>query len=72
MTQPLPIASKRMVRREQDCCAFLTFELREESRGILVTISAPEQARVAAEAMFDQFIAPAEAGTWEPCRPGLP
>jgi hypothetical protein len=50
---------REMVRRERDCCAFLTFELREEGEKILVTISAPEEARIAAEAMFDQFVTPA-------------
>jgi hypothetical protein len=54
---------KEMVRRERDCCAFLDFEVREEGEQILVTISAPEEARVAAETMFDQFIMPAPPNT---------
>jgi hypothetical protein len=54
---------KEMVRREQDCCAFLTFELREQGREILVTVSASEKARVAAEVMFDQFITSAPPNT---------
>jgi hypothetical protein len=62
---------KGMVRREQECCAYLIFELREEDADIVVTISAPEEARVAAEAMFDQFIAPKEAGTKGPARVAL-
>jgi hypothetical protein len=52
-----------MVRRERDCCAFLTFKLREEGKEILVTVSASEEARVPAEAMFGQFITPAPPST---------
>jgi len=62
---------KEMVRREQECCAFLIFELREEDADILVTISAPEEARVAAEAMFDQFIVLKETGTKGPAHVAL-
>jgi hypothetical protein len=62
---------KEMVRREQECCAFLTFDLREERDGLLLTIIAPEEARIAAEAMFDQFIEPAGAGAQGPARVAL-
>jgi hypothetical protein len=59
---------KEMVRRERDCCAFLTFDLREEGEEIAVTVSAPEEARIAAETMFAQFVTPAEAGAGAPSR----
>jgi hypothetical protein len=62
---------REMVRREQDCCAFLTFELQEEGEEIAVTISAPEEARIAAETMFDQFITPAGDNTRGPARVAL-
>jgi hypothetical protein len=54
---------REMVRRERDCCAFLTFELREEGEQVIVTISAPEEARAAAETMFDQFVIPTPPNT---------
>jgi hypothetical protein len=60
-----------MVRRERECCAFLTFKLREEGEEIVVAISAPEEARVAAEAMFDQFITPTQASIPGPARVAL-
>ncbi len=44
-----------MVRREQACCAFLTFQLRQEADRIHLTIDAPEGAREAADMLFEQF-----------------
>jgi hypothetical protein len=62
---------KQMIRREQECCAFMNFKLQEEGEEILVTISAPEEARAAAETLFEQFITPAEAGAGGPTRIAL-
>ena len=50
-----------MVRQEQTCCAFLTFELHEVGNEIRLTITAPEAAREAADNLFDQFLAKASA-----------
>jgi hypothetical protein len=50
-----------MVRNEQTCCAFLAFELHELENEIHVTITAPERAREAADALFQQFVANALA-----------
>ncbi len=61
---------KEMVDREQECCAFMNFKLQEEGEEILVTISAPEEARVAAETLFEHFV-PAEAGAGGPTRIAL-
>ncbi len=58
----LPAAAARvreMARMESQCCAFLTFEIRERPDGVLLTITAPEAAREAAAAMFDWFATPA-------------
>ena len=44
-----------MVRKEQVCCAFLTFELREAAEGIHLTVTAPEEAREAVDMLFDHF-----------------
>ena len=52
---------REMIRKEQQCCAFLTFELHEHSHEVQVTIKAPEEARAAADLLFEQFIASAPA-----------
>jgi hypothetical protein len=45
-----------MVAKEQDCCAFLTFDVDDTSDAIRVTISAPERAREVADFLFEQFV----------------
>src|SRR5215208_103477 len=50
---------QEMVRNEQGCCGFLAFELRETGSEIRLTITAPERAREAADALFEQFVASA-------------
>ncbi len=44
-----------MVRKEQVCCAFLKFDLREAKNGIHLTVTAPEEAREAVDMLFDHF-----------------
>jgi hypothetical protein len=51
---------REMVGKEQECCAFLKFELFETAEGVCLTITAPERARDVADALFEQF-APAPA-----------
>jgi hypothetical protein len=52
-----------MVRKEQACCAFLTFAIHENHDQVRLTITAPEQARAIADALFEPFIAaPQEQG----------
>lgn len=48
---------KELVRREQQCCGFLSFSTREEKSHVTVVISTPERAKEAADHLFDQFIA---------------
>ena len=48
---------REMVRNEQACCSFLTFDVREEPNEIQLTITAPEAAREAAVILFERFIA---------------
>jgi hypothetical protein len=48
---------RAMVAREQHCCAFLNFEIREQPDAVHLTITAPENARDAADELFQQFIA---------------
>jgi hypothetical protein len=62
---------REMVRREQECCAFLTFALSEKGDEIAVMISASEEARVAAETMFERFVTPAPGGSAKPARVAL-
>jgi hypothetical protein len=40
---------RKMVRNEQACCSFLTFDLREKPDEIRLIITAPEAAREAAD-----------------------
>jgi hypothetical protein len=61
---------REMVSRERACCAFLTLALHEEGEKIVVTISAPEEARVAAETLFEQFVTP-QSGAGRPARVAL-
>jgi hypothetical protein len=51
----------QMVRNEQRCCGFLAFELHETANEIRLTITAPEKAREAADALFEQLVANAPA-----------
>lgn len=46
---------RQMIAHEQECCAFLSFNLIELSNAIKLTITAPEAAREAAETVFGPF-----------------
>jgi hypothetical protein len=48
---------RAMVASEQRCCAFLTFDVREQPDVLHVTITAPENARDAADELFEHFAA---------------
>jgi hypothetical protein len=73
---------REMVRNEQACCSFLTFDLRQVPDEIRLIITAPEAAREAAGALFQQFLpnptassacgcaAPAASDTISKKRPG--
>jgi hypothetical protein len=47
---------RKMVEQERTCCAFLTFDLKEESDCIRVTITVPEAARASAEMLYEAFL----------------
>jgi hypothetical protein len=47
---------RAMIAGELHCCAFLNFDVRAESEAICVTITAPENARDAADELFAHFI----------------
>lgn len=46
---------REMVRKEEACCAFLHFDLREDAGGVHLSITAPEEAREAANELFAHF-----------------
>lgn len=53
---------REMVRKETECCPFLTFDVHLGLHTVVLTITAPEEARGAAEFLFEQFI-----GAGAPC-----
>jgi hypothetical protein len=55
---------REMVRKEQQCCAFLNFELAETDQDVRLTITAPEPARDVADALFDQFVPRSTQSRW--------
>jgi hypothetical protein len=50
---------REMMRKEQTCCSFLTFEMQEHPDEVRLRIRAPENARASADALFEPFVAPA-------------
>jgi hypothetical protein len=59
---------REMVRKEQDCCAFLTFSLEERPEEIRLTIKVPERARETADMVFSQFLPSAQDAVGCGCR----
>ncbi len=47
---------REMVRREQECCAFLRFELNEGRNELMLVVTAREAARDVLDAIFDPFV----------------
>lgn len=47
---------QQMVEREQACCPFLSFETMEQPDILILNVRAPEEAREAADAVFEPFI----------------
>jgi hypothetical protein len=48
-----------LMRQEQACCAFLTFEMHEKPDAVTLTIKAPEEAGATVGALFEPIL-PAE------------
>ncbi|MCA0046214.1 hypothetical protein LB577_04485 [Mesorhizobium sp. B283B1A] len=44
-----------LMRKEQTCCSFLTFDLKTSPRAVVLTIIAPQAAADAADLLFDHF-----------------
>lgn len=47
---------REMVAKEQECCAFLNFEISETGEDVRLTIAAPERSRDVADALFEPFV----------------
>lgn len=66
---------RELVRREQKCCAFLSFTIREGQDAVRLSVEAPERAREAADLLFEQFhstslLSTSPAGGACACAPG--
>ncbi len=44
-----------LVAKEKACCAFLSFDLKNNANGVFLTVTAPKSAAEAAAALFDHF-----------------
>ena len=53
---------RELVRKESECCAFLRFNLDDKPDGVRLSITAPQEAAVAAEAIFAEFTAATPSG----------
>jgi hypothetical protein len=47
--------AREIVAREQKCCPFLTFDLREEKDAVRLVMEAPQAARDIVDAVFEPF-----------------
>jgi hypothetical protein len=47
---------RELVRREQQCCAFLTFALDVRADAVVLRITAPPETRAATDAIFAPFV----------------
>lgn len=56
---------RELVRREQQCCRFLGFEVTERPHDVTLVIEAPEEVADALDAIFEPF----EAASRGACRP---
>ena len=47
---------QELVRKEQACCSFLSFHIREQPDELWLTINAPEEAQTTVNALFEPFL----------------
>ena len=52
---------RELVRREQECCAFLTFTVDDAPDAVRLTVEAPPEAGASAAVLFEPFTAPETA-----------
>jgi hypothetical protein len=53
---------RELVRREQECCAFLQLDLNEDEKGLTLAVTAPQAARDTLDALSEPFLTGARAG----------
>src|SRR6185437_17082945 len=58
---------REMIRREQECCAFLAFKLTEDEKELTLAVTAPQAARDALDALFGPFLTRARVGSPRAC-----
>ena len=56
-----------LVRHERECCGFLEFQVRQQATTVTLSITAPIEAEIAAETLFNDFIANRAAGCVPAC-----
>jgi hypothetical protein len=54
---------EKMVRQEQDCCAFLHFDLRRTATAMELTVTAPVEAAADAQALFAHLLPDRRSGS---------
>jgi hypothetical protein len=56
-----------LVRRETECCAFLTFDLQRSGDFLELAVIAPPEAEIAAETLSNDFVGVAPSGCAPTC-----
>lgn len=59
-----------MIRREQACCAFLTFTLNQEPAALRLVIQAPDAVKDGVDAVFAPFLSKGRPASGCGCRAG--
>jgi len=64
---------RSIVEKEQECCAFLAFELQVNPKDVVLTMTSPPETRESARWLFAQFLpGPAALGAKScVCAPGI-
>lgn len=58
---------QELVRRETECCAFLTFDLRRSADFIELAVAAPPEVEIGAGTLFNDFISGTASGCASAC-----
>jgi hypothetical protein len=58
---------EELVRQEAACCAFLGFQVEQDASSVHLTVTAPQDARIAADTLFEDFIASGSAAPAPTC-----
>jgi hypothetical protein len=58
---------RAVVEKEQECCAFLTFEIQVNPKDVVLTITSPPETRESARWLFAQFLPGPTVHSATPC-----